>query len=94
MGTNPSPHEPPRIDHLDPLPGHQEPSSRWAAPFITYRDGKPVYTVSLRRACPLSSRERAAGLSAQLHAATLDELRALMKREDAARARLLGRGTA
>lgn len=80
-----------RIDQHDPLPGYTEPTSRWAAPFITYRDGEPVYTVALRRGCPLSARERAAGLSVQLFAATPEELRRLMEREDAVRARLLGR---
>lgn len=90
MGSNTSPRDPARIEHTDPLPGYQEPSSRWATPFITYRDGKPVHTVSLRRACPLSAREQAAGLVAQLYAETADELRRLMAREDARRARLLG----
>lgn len=92
MATNPSPGHVPRIETTDPLPGYVEPLSRWATPFITYRDGVPVHTVALRRACPLSARERAAGLSAQLFAATPDELRRLMDREDAVRARLLGRG--
>jgi len=81
-----------RIGDTDPLPGHQEPSSRWATPYLTYRDGRYVHTVALRRACPLSSRERAAGLSAQLYADTAAELRRLVEREDAARARLLGGG--
>lgn len=80
----------PYIDHRDPLPGHEEPSSRWATPFITYRDGRYVHTVALRRACPLSVRERAAGLSAQLFAESPAELRRLQLREDVVRARLLG----
>ncbi|MGH8966577.1 MAG: hypothetical protein ACRDXB_14795 [Actinomycetes bacterium] len=88
-----SQHSAPRIDHTDPLPGYQEPSSRWAVPFITYRDGSPVHTVALRRGCPLSSREKAAGLSAQLFANTPDELQRLIEREDATRARLLGEDT-
>ncbi|HEY8478336.1 MAG TPA: hypothetical protein VIL71_00775 [Spirillospora sp.] len=87
-----SPHNVPRIEPTDPLPGYAEPSSRWAVPYITFRDGKPVHTVALRRACPLSSREKAAGLSSQLYADTPDELRRLQEREDAVRARLLGGG--
>lgn len=92
MPEKPSPHNVPQIDHTDPLPGYQEPSGRWAIPYITYRDGKPVHTVALRRAFPLTSRERAAGLSAQLYADTPNELRRLIEREDAVRARLLGGG--
>ena len=81
-----------RIDHRDPLPGYQEPTSRWATPFQTWQGDRFVWTVALRRGCPLSSRERAAGLSSQLFADTAEELARLIEREDAARARLIGGG--
>ncbi|WP_329097026.1 hypothetical protein OG979_17505 [Actinomadura citrea] len=87
-----SPGDIPRIDASDPLPAYQEPSSRWATPFITYRDGSPVHTVALRYGCALSSRERAAGLSAQLFADTAEDLQRLIEREDATRAALLRGG--
>ena len=81
-----------RIDHRDPLPAYQEPTSRWATPFQTWQGDRFVWTVALRRGCPLSSRERAAGLSSQLFADTAEELARLIEREDAARARLIGGG--
>lgn len=72
----------PRVDHTDPLPVYQEPTSRWATPYITYVDGQSVHACALRMDVHLSTREILGGCLTIVYGETPEALQQAMDRED------------